>query len=383
MSADTFRKCRDSGRVYVIAEIGVNHDGNLKKALALVLAAAECGADAVKIQTFSATRLALPRAKKADYQKLATGGSGSQFEMLKKLELGLQDHLALRDYAEELGIDFFSTPYDVASLEFLVQELNVPIVKISSADLVNTPLLVAAGRCNRDTILSTGMSTLEEIERAIAAFAYGALERFPNSGPKFADLESFDVLDWSSSRVSGRLSLMQCTSEYPTPLDHSNVFAIPALASRTGLAIGYSDHTRTNTAATMAVALGAPVIEKHLTLNRLDVGPDHMASLDPDAMRSYIAQIREAELCRGTGIKEPSVVEVGNKSHMRTGLYATRTIRAGEVISEEDVQVARPATDLSPEHYWDVVGMRAPRDIGFGDPVFLADGNADGVVKMP
>ena len=354
-------ECRTQHRVYIIAEIGVNHDGDVAKAHALVDAVATCGVDAVKVQTFSAERLALSHAQKARYQVETTGASGSQLDMLKKLELDADAHFALRDQAESLGVEFFSTPYDLECLDFLVHEVNVPIVKIASADVVNTPLLVAAGASGCDVILSTGMSSIEEVRRGVAAVGLGM--RSDSARPGYSELDTFDPLTWPWGEFAQRLMLMQCTSQYPASPRDCNLRAIETIASATGLQVGYSDHTESITSAVLALGFGAPALEKHFTLDRSAAGPDHRASLDVESMKAYVATVREAELCIGDGIKRPSPAEAANRGPMRRGLYASRNIVRGEIVTADDIWLARPADGISPEHFWDIAGSRANRDI--------------------
>lgn len=321
---------------YVIAEAGVNHNGSVDLAHLLIAAAAHAGADAVKFQTFEPDALVVPGARTAAYQRQRTG-LGDQRAMLNALVLPPGAWVELRHDAEERGIEFLSTPFDEASLEALV-DLGVRALKISSGDLTNHRLLRAARRTGLPTIVSTGASYLEEVTAAVAAFG----------GPS-------------------RLALLHCVTAYPTPIEASNLRAIATLAGTFPCPIGWSDHTVGATSAVAAVALGAKLFEKHLTLDTEMDGPDHRASADPDGFAHYIEAIRDAERALGDGVKAPQPAELDNRPVARRGLYATRDLAVGELLSAADVIALRPEAGLSASV--DVTGHLVARPVATGEPL--------------
>lgn len=356
-----------STSTYVIAEIGVNHDGDLGKALALVEAVAGTGADAVKIQTFTARTLVSATAPKAAYQLVTTSTSESQYEMLRRLELSRDDHWAVKSAAEAAGLGFLSTPYDPQSLDFLVNELGVDDIKIASSDITNLPLLAAAGASGRRVIVSTGMSTVEEIEQALGALAWGGVH---GADPVPADLDLAGPRDLPAREyLAASVVLMQCTSQYPADIADANLAAIPTMRSLFGVPVGYSDHTVGSTAAIMSVALGSVMYEKHFTLNRSAPGPDHSASVEPSDFAELVARIREAESACGTGVKEPSAAEAQNRYPMRKSLHVAHFIPAGAVMSGDDIALMRPEVGDPPSRYWSWLGRTADRDYQAGEPL--------------
>jgi N,N'-diacetyllegionaminate synthase len=322
-------------KVFIVAEAGVNHNGDPQAARALIDAAATAGCDAVKFQTFRAEALAAPHARTAAYQK-ANGAEDNQLDMLRRLELPYGAHQSLQDHAGRKGILFFSTAFDPASVDFL-QELDIPVWKIPSGEITNYPFLVRAAGMGKPILLSTGMSTTAEIQEAV-----GVLTRHG------ASLDSICIL--------------HCNTEYPTAMRDVNLRAMAGFGAAFGTVYGYSDHTLGHTVAVAAVALGARVVEKHLTLDRTLPGPDHQASLEPGEMSAMVAAVREAESAMGDGIKRPSPSEEKNKAIARKSLIAARPIRAGEVFSADNIAVKRPGTGLSPMRWNDVMGKTAPRD---------------------
>lgn len=353
-------------RTYVIAEVGVNHDGDINKALELVEELAVSGADAVKIQTFTATRLVHPRAAKAAYQLKATPDSESQLDMLMRLELSRDEHYIIKEAAQSHGLDFLSTPYDVESLNFLVRDLGIRQIKIASADITNLPLLLAAGRSHCHVLLSTGMSTVQEIRMALTVLGFGALNASGNPDIRRAP-DDFDRRTRDYLRAS--VVLLQCTSEYPARLDDANLKAITTMREQFGVSTGFSDHTLGSTAAVMSVALGSVVYERHVTLDRSASGPDHSTSLEPAEFTELVRMIRECEIALGSGVKTPSAGERMNRFAMRKSLMAARDISRGQVIGEKDIAIMRPETGDVPGHYWDWLGRTASRDFSCGDPL--------------
>ena len=322
---------------FIVAEAGVNHNGSPELALRLVDAAAEAAADAVKFQTFSADALATADAPQAAYQRRQSP-AGSQLEMLRGLELSLSALHACRERARDRGITFLSTPFDVASVQVLA-DLGVPAFKIGSGDLTNLVLLRAAARHGLPLILSTGMASLDEVDAAVA------------------DLRGHG---------DPPLVLLQCTSAYPADAEDANLAAMATMRDRFGVPVGYSDHTLGIAVATAAAALGAAVIEKHLTLDRSLPGPDHAASLEPGEMADLVVAVRDAHAARGDGIKAPRRDEEDVRKVARRSLVVARAIAGGEVVGEAAIDAMRPAGGVSPLRLDEVVGRRAARDLQAG-----------------
>lgn len=350
----------------IIAEAGVNHDGSLEKALALVDAAADAGADIVKFQTFNAKALAGRAAKKADYQQRTTDAGESQLAMLERLELPHAVHHTLIARAKERGIEFLSTPFDDASLALLLS-LKLPRIKIGSGDLTNAPLLHAAARAGAMLILSTGMATLGEVEDALGVLAHGYAQRSDPAG-----VASFRAA-WRDSAARAALarhvSLLHCTTEYPCPVADVNLSAMATMRSAFQLPVGYSDHTDGFEISVAAVALGATIIEKHLTLNRKAAGPDHAASLEPDEFKRMVSAVRNVEAALGDGVKTPKESEIRNVPVARKSIVAARALKAGEIIGPTDITAKRPGVGRPPIDYWSVIGTAAPRALEPDDPV--------------
>ena len=334
----------DGAPPFLIAEVGVNHNGSPETALRLVDAAAVAGADAVKFQTFSAEALATARAPLAEYQRRGSA-SGSQLEMLRALELPREALRAARDRAVELAITFLSTPFDLPSVQLLA-DLGVPAYKVGSGDLTNLILLRAVAARRRPLIVSTGMATLAEVEAAVAAV------RAAGDPP---------------------LILLHCTSAYPAAAADANLRAMATLRERFGVPVGYSDHTLGVATAIAAVALGAAVVEKHLTLDRSLSGPDHAASLEPAEFAEMAAGLRDAHAALGDGRKEPRSGEADTTLASRRSLVAARAVKAGAPIAAGDIDARRPAGGISPMRLDEVVGRRAARDLVPGAQLHAKD----------
>lgn len=353
-------------RTTIIAEAGVNHDGSLDKAFALVDAAAAAGADIVKFQTFKADALATNAAPKAAYQKHRTGEAESQLDMLRRLELPRDAYRPLMERAEKRGIGFLSTPFDHESLAFLIS-LGLPRVKIGSGDTTNAPLLLEAARSGRDVILSTGMSTLAEVEESLGvlAYGYGQVDEQPGRA-------AFRRA-WSNAQlrslVAKRVVLLHCTTEYPCSAEDVNLRAMDTMSRAFAVPIGYSDHTDGAAVSIAAVARGAEIIEKHLTLDRRAVGPDHAASLEPDAFRDLGQAIRAIEVSLGDGIKVPRPSEIANIPVARKSLVAARTLRSGTVLTAADIICKRPGGHRPPIEYWDLLGQTVTGSRNVDDPL--------------
>jgi N-acetylneuraminate synthase len=341
--------------VFVIAEAGVNHDGSLERALALVDAAADAGADAVKFQTFRADELASAEARSAAYQARNTGAT-SQREMLRALELDEAAHRALARRCRERGLEFMSTAFDPASLALLTG-MGVRRLKIPSGEITNPLLLEAVARTGLPVILSTGMCTLEEVREALGMFAAGCL---PAAVPPLPASEALARAEVHAA-LSARVTLLHCTTEYPAPVDEVNLRAMQTMADAFGLPVGYSDHTQGIAIPIAAAALGAVLVEKHFTLDRRLPGPDHKASLEPGELRDMVAGIRAVERALGTGRKEPTASELPNRAVARRSLVAARAIRAGEPFTRENLTVRRPGTGISASRYGEWLGRVATR----------------------
>jgi len=307
--------------VFVIAEAGVNHNGSLDLALQLVNAAKASGADAVKFQTFRADQLATRSAHKAPYQERTTTPSESQFEMLQRLQLDAVAHRRLIDHCLDVGIQFLSSPFDTESADLLAT-MNVPLYKVPSGEITNLPFLQHLARKGKPLILSTGMSTLGEVEEAV------------------------HVLQTAGTT---QLTLLHCVTEYPAPYAEVNLRAMQTLKSTFGLPVGYSDHTSGIEIAIAAVALGAEVIEKHFTLDRSLPGPDHSASLEPIELLQMVTAIRHVEAALGTGIKAPAPCELPNISVARKSVVAARTLPTGHQLATGDLEIKRPGSGLAPK----------------------------------
>ena len=325
-----------SRKTLIIAEAGVNHNGDLELAKQIVKAAANAGADLVKFQTFTAERLAIDSAPKADYQNQTTDQKQSQFAMLRQLELTAEMHEQLIVYCSKQGIGFFSTGFDLQSVDYLAS-LGADRFKIPSGEITNLPYLRHVGAFGKPLILSTGMATLGEIEAALDACEIAGTPR-------------------------SRITVLHCNTEYPTPMQDVNLRAMCSIRDAFGVAVGYSDHTLGIEVPIAAVALGATVIEKHLTIDRNLPGPDHKASLEPDEFAVMVRAIRNIEQAMGDGIKRPSPSESKNKSIARKSLVAARSIKAGERFTPENLTAKRPGTGMSPMNWDEFMGRAAGRD---------------------
>lgn len=352
---------------FIIAEAGVNHNGSIEMGKRLIDVAAEAGADAVKFQTFKAEQLVSSSAPKAEYQQQTTGASESQLDMLRKLELSESDHMPLIAHARSAGIEFLSTPFDSTSLVLLVDRLGLTTIKIPSGEITNAPFLLEIARCAKRVVLSTGMSTLGEIEMALGVLAYGFTVM--DEPPSVAAFEKAYGSAIGRKALQDKVTLLHCTTEYPAPFADANLLAMATLRQAFGLPVGYSDHTQGIVIPVAAVALGAAIIEKHFTLDRNLPGPDHKASLEPDELRQMVHYIREVELALGSSIKRPAAAELKNRPIARKSLVAGRNIRKGEIFTQDNLAVKRPGDGISPAHYWEWLGRIADRDYRQDDKV--------------
>ena len=323
-------------RVYIIAEAGVNHNGCIKTAMELIDYASVSGADAIKFQTFKADSLVTSYAKKAEYQKQVNKHEENQYEMIKKLELNYSDHLTLSKYAFEKKIEFLSTPFDLESIDLLF-ELGLEKFKIPSGEITNLPYLEKIGQLNKEIILSTGMSTLKEIEQAI------------------------NVLISSGSQKE-KLTVLHCNTEYPTPLIDVNLRAMANIGKTFNVNFGYSDHTLGIHVPVAAVSMGAKIIEKHFTCDKNMEGPDHKASISPQELNQMVKLIKNTEIALGKSIKEPTASEIKNIKIARKSIVAKTSIKKGENFSLNNLTTKRPGDGISPMKWYDVLKQVAKKD---------------------
>lgn len=347
-------------RTYVIAEAGVNHNGSLEMALQLVDAAARAGADAVKFQTFRTELLAAGGAPKAQYQQRSGSGGETQSEMLRRLELDDDAHRVLIERCGERGITFLSSPFDLVSTELLTGELSLPLLKIASGEITNAPLLLKAAGSGASLILSTGMSTLAEVEEALGVIAHA----YTGCGesPSLSSFRRAFASQDGQEALRKKVTLLHCTTEYPAPFAEVNLRAMDTMALAFGLPVGLSDHTPGTAVAIAAVARGAQVVEKHFTLDRSLPGPDHQASLEPDELSLLVAGLRQVESALGSPVKLPAPSEAKNLPIVRKSLVAAGGIAKGERFTTENLAAKRPGTGVSPMRYWEFLGKQADRD---------------------
>ncbi|MCK5039248.1 MAG: N-acetylneuraminate synthase [Thermoplasmata archaeon] len=334
----------DDEPCFIIAEAGVNHNGKVELAKDLIDIAIEAGADAVKFQTFKTDSTISQNAEKAEYQKETTG-KGSQYDMVKKLELTEKDFQTLAEYAKDKGIIFLSTPYDKESVDIL-EHLDIPAFKIGSGEITNFPLLRYIAEKRKPIIISTGMAVLEEVEEAIQILKVGGAE---------------DIV------------ILHCITSYPAKMEELNLRVITTLKNSFDCIVGYSDHSRGIYAPIIAVALGACVIEKHFTLDNNMLGPDHRASLEPVELKQMVDAIRTTELSLGHEIKEPTLEEIGIKKVARRSIVARIDISKGTVFTEDVLDVKRPGTGLSPKHMDEIIGKVAKKDIKRDELILMDD----------
>ncbi len=318
----------------IIAEAGVNHNGNIGLAYKLIEAAKEAGADIIKFQTFKPEAIVSRFAQKAEYQKRNTGNDDCQLTMLRKLALSNQSFIDLKAYCDKIGIEFLSTPFDIESIDFL-DSIGCRLWKIPSGEITNYPYLVKIAKTGYPIIMSTGMSSMKEIEEAINLL---------------------------KKNCCGEISLLHCTTEYPAPFEDVNLKALQTLKQHFNVKVGYSDHTKGIEIPIAAVAMGAEIIEKHFTLDKTMEGPDHKASLEPDELKAMVSAIRKVEKAIGNGDKNPSNSEKKNIAIVRKSIVAKKNIRIGETLTEENITTKRPGNGISPMNWNKVIGTKAKRD---------------------
>lgn len=329
--------------VCIIAEAGVNHNGDYDTAIQMVKAAKKAGVDYIKFQTFVPEKLVSEFAQKAEYQKRETGPGESQLDMLRKLTLTNGEFFEIKKYCDELGIGFISTPFDFESIDFL-ENLNLDFWKIPSGEITNMPFLEKLARTKRRIVMSTGMSDMKEIKDAVALLE--------NNG-------AADII------------LLHCNTQYPTPFCDVNLKAMNEIQMETGKKVGYSDHTIGIEIPIAAVAMGAVVIEKHFTLDRKMEGPDHKASLEPDELYNMVLSIRNIEKAMGDGVKIPSESEAANKDIIRKSIVAKNDIKIGDIFSVDNITTKRPGDGISPMYWYEVLGKRANRNFNKDEKITL------------
>lgn len=330
--------------VLIIAEAGVNHNGNLDLALKMVDEAKRAGADIVKFQTAIPEKVISKYADKAEYQKKTTGNEESQLEMCKRIHLKLSDYDIIKKYCEEAGIEFLSTPFDLESIDYL-EKLGMRLWKIPSGEITNLPYLIKIAKTGKPVIMSTGMAELNEVEEAV------------------------NVL---KENGAGEITLLHCTTEYPAPFESVNLRAMNTLREKFGTEAGYSDHTVGFEVAVAAAVLGASVVEKHFTLNHNMEGPDHKASLEPEEFEVMVNNIRLIEKAMGDGVKQPAEAEKKNIAIARKSIVAAKDIKKGEIFTEENITVKRPGSGISPMKWFEVLGTEAVRDFGEDELIELS-----------
>lgn len=320
--------------VCIIAEAGVNHNGDFDLAREMVDVAKEAGVDYVKFQTFIPEKLVSKSAEKAQYQKDATGNTETQLQMLQKLTLSEANFIKLKEYCDQIGIGFISTPFDLESIDFL-HAFHMDFWKIPSGEVTNLPYLEKIAKTGMRVVMSTGMCNAEEIREAI------------------------EVLEKNGVK---EIELLHCNTQYPTPYEHVNLKAMQTISDMTGKKVGYSDHTQGIEVSIAAVAMGATIIEKHFTLDKNMEGPDHKASLDPTELKEMVSSIRNIELTIGTGKKEPTQSEIFNRKVARKSIVAKKKIQCGEIFTEENLTTKRPGNGISPMKWYEVLGQKAKKN---------------------
>lgn len=330
-------------KTYIIAEAGVNHNGNIDLAIELIRKAKEAGADCVKFQTFKAEQIVTQTSPKANYQLLVTDSNESQFEMLKKLELKMEHYPILISYCREIGIDFMSTPYNFEDVDFL-NSLGIDSFKIASGQLTEIPFLRYAAKKMKRMIISTGMANMSDV--------FLAVQTIRGEGNQ-------------------NIVVLQCTTNYPSKIEDSNLLAMVSIKDACKVKVGYSDHVENNYACLASVALGAEIVEKHFTLDRNMEGPDHSCSLEPNEFKELVLGIRNIELAMGDGLKIPTKAELENSNGMKRSIVAVTKIKKGETINIEQIGFKRPFNGLSPNLLNDILGKVALKDIEIDEPIQL------------
>jgi len=353
-------------RTLIIAEAGVNHNGDIELAKKLIDVAAKAKADIIKFQTFTASKLVTANAKQADYQIQNTQKEESQLAMLSRLELSYAAHHKLVEHCKLQGIEFLSTAFDSDSLVFLAKNLGLKTLKIPSGELTNAPFVLEHAQTGSNLIVSTGMASLAEVEAALGVIAFGYTAT-SKAEPSIEDFQEAYFSEAGQKALKEKVTLLHCTSEYPAPMTDINLKAMDTMAMAFKLPVGYSDHSTGITIPVAAVARGAVIIEKHFTLDNTMNGPDHKASLEPDELTVMVNAIRNIEQALGDGVKGPQSSEIKNKAISRKSLVAARPIRAGERLTKDNIEIKRPGLGISPYYFWSLLDQVAQRDYQTGD----------------
>lgn len=350
----------------IIAEAGVNHNGEEALAFKLVDAAYAAGADIVKFQTFKAINLVTASVKQAEYQVTNTQKVESQLDMLSRLELSYDAHHKLVKYCDKLGIEFLSTAFDSESLDFLVNDLGLTRLKIPSGEITNAPLVLEHALTGCDLIVSTGMASLAEIEDVLGVIAFGYITK----GDISPSIEAFSEAYFSKEgqlALKTKVTILHCTTEYPAPIEDINLLAMDSIKAAFRLPVGYSDHSEGITIPIAAVARGATIIEKHFTLDKNMDGPDHKASLNPQELLAMVSSIRSVNKALGDGIKGPRPSEIANKKIARKSLIAKVAISKGDIFTIDNIDAKRAGSGVSPKHYWRILGEKSQDNYHAGD----------------
>ena len=348
-------------KVKIIAEAGVNHNGDIELAKELISAAFDSGADVIKFQSFNTEELVTTKASQAPYQSKNSKIKETQYEMLKKLELNRESHFILKEECDNLGIEFFSTAFDLTSLDFLIKDLKLRTLKIPSGEITNGSLILNSALSGCDLIISTGMANLEEIKDALAIAAFGFTIK-NDLNPSLTKFKKAFFSQKGKEFLKKKVSLLHCTSSYPASFEDLNLNSMETMRKKFQLPVGYSDHSLGIEASIAAVAKGAHIIEKHFTLDRKLSGPDHLASCEPPEFTNLVNSIRNIETALGDGIKEPKISELENKKVARKSIFATQNIKKGELITQEMLSIKRPEIGMNPMMIWDLIGSKAKKD---------------------
>jgi len=350
-------------KVHIIAEIGVNHNGDLVLAKKLMLEAKKRGADSVKFQTFNTDEMIIANTEKATYQIINTKNNESQYDMLKKYELNNNDYLSLIKYSKKINIELFSTACDIKSLQYLSKTLKLKTIKISSSDLTNIPLLLYAGSTKKNIIISSGMGNIKEVDIALSALSYGY------ANPKRVDASKFSIHTHKKyyskqySYLSKKVTLLHCTTEYPAPVDELNINVIDTFKKRYKISVGYSDHSNNMVTPIVATSKNINVIEVHITLDKNLSGPDHLCSLNLEEFEKYVKNIRLTESMLGSFKKTPTKSECKNINSVRKSLVIKKTSKVGDNISEKNLTVKRPGKGISSLHYNEYLGKTLKKNM--------------------
>ncbi len=342
---------------FIIAEAGVNHNGSLSEALKMIDVAKQSGADAIKFQTFTAEDLVTKTAQKAEYQVKNTGNNSSQFEMLKALEISYPDHFKLKKHCDSIGLQFMSSPFSEKDAQFLISDLKIKTIKIGSGEITNLRMLNAIGKSQSSIVLSTGMSTLKEVQAALGAIGLGSTS--PETAPSILNSQNWYSENKQSETLKSRITVLHCTSNYPAKTDELNLRAIQTLHENLNLRIGYSDHSSGSWAALVALGLGATCFEKHFTLDVKQDGPDHAASIEPDELKRYIVNIRNGFASLGSGEKKPQPSEKSTMAAARKSVVSKEDIHKGDLFTEDNITLKRPGSGISAEHFFDLLGKKS------------------------